>query len=167
MTLYRRRKVWWVEYQVNGVRHRQSTHTRKYSVAKAWTTQIDTARKMPTFEEAVTVLKMFYNKPIEGLLPIDSTWDVYIDLAKATGKAAINEYTLYRRKLALKRFLDWIKKERATITTIEAVTGPVSSAFSWKLYMIVCAGSASPNASSSSSVGMNATTSSPSRAMKL
>lgn len=129
MTLYRRRKVWWVEYQVNGVRHRQSTHTRKYSVAKAWTTQIDTARKMPTFEEAVTVLKMFYNKPIEGLLPIESTWDVYIDLAKATGKAAIGKYTLYRRELALKRFIDWLKKERATITTIEAVTGPVAAGF--------------------------------------
>ena len=71
MTLYKRRKTWWVEYQVDGVRHRQSTHTHKYAVAKAWASQIDTARKMPTFEEAVEVLKMFYKKPVEGLLPLD------------------------------------------------------------------------------------------------
>ena len=45
MTLYKRRKTWWVEYQVDGVRHRQSTHTHKYAVAKAWASQIDTARK--------------------------------------------------------------------------------------------------------------------------
>ena len=59
--------MWWVEYQVDGVRYRQSTHTQKYNVAKAWASQIDTARKMPTFEEAVEVLKMFYRKPVEGL----------------------------------------------------------------------------------------------------
>lgn len=129
MTLYKRRQTWWIEYQVDGVRHRQSTHTHKYAVAKAWATQIDTARKMPTFEEAVQVLKMFYNKPIEGLLPIESTWDVYLDLAKATGKASVGEYTLNRRKLALNRFLEWIQKERATIKTIEAVTGPVAAGF--------------------------------------
>lgn len=129
MTLYKRRKTWWVEYQVDGVRHRQSTHTHKYAVAKAWASQIDTARKMPTFEEAVEVLKMFYKKPVEGLLPIDSAWDVYLDLAKATGKAAISPYTMNRRKIVLQRFLDWIHKYRATVKTIEGVTGPVAAGF--------------------------------------
>lgn len=129
MTLYRRGKVWWVEYQVDGVRHRQSTHTRKYAVAKAWAAQIDTARKMPTFEEAVTVLKMFYRRPAEGVLPIDSAWEVYIDLARATGKASISEYTLHRRKIVLQRFLAWLAKHRATIKTIEGVTGPVAAGF--------------------------------------
>ena len=118
--------MWWVEYQVNGVRHRQSTHTRKYNVAKAWAAQIDTARKMPTFEEAVKVLKMFYKQPVEGLLPIDSAWDVYMDLAKATGKASISSYTMNRRKCALQRFIDWVKKYRATVKTIEGVTGPIA-----------------------------------------
>ena len=89
MTIYKRRKTWWVEYQVDGKRYRQSTHTHKYAVAKAWANQIDTARKMPTFEEAVEVLKMFYKKPVDGVLPIDSTFDIYLELAKATGKTAI------------------------------------------------------------------------------
>lgn len=129
MTLYRRGRIWWVEYQVDGVRHRQSTHTQKYNVAKAWASQIETARKMPTFEEAVAVLKMFYKQPVEGLLPIDTAWDVYIELARATGKAAISADTLRRRKLVLSRFLAWVRKERATIRTIEAVTGPVAAGF--------------------------------------
>ena len=129
MTLYKRGKTWWIEYQVDGVRHRQTTHTQKYNVAKAWASQIDTAKKMPTFEEAVAVLKMFYKQPVEGFLPIDSAWDVYIELAKATGKAAISNDTLRRRKLVLSRFIEWVKKERATIRTIEAVTGPVAAGF--------------------------------------
>ena len=133
MTIYKRRQTWWIEYQVDGKRYRQSTHTHKYPVAKAWATQIDTARKMPTFEEAVEVLKMFYKKPIDGVLPIESTWDVYLELAKATGKAAVGEYTMNRRKLALNRFLKWLKKERATIKTIEAVTGPVAAGFAMYL----------------------------------
>lgn len=129
MTLYKRRRVWWVEYQVDGIRHRQSTHTQKYAVAKAWANQIDTARKMPTFEEAVEVLKMFYNKPVEGLLPIAATWETYLDLAKAIGKTAIEPYTMNRRRLAVRRFIDWAAKERATVKTIEAVTGPIAAGF--------------------------------------
>ena len=129
MTLYKRRKTWWVEYQVDGVRYRQSTHTHKYAVALAWANQIDTARKMPTFEEAVAVLKMFYKKPVEGLLPIDSTWDIYLDLAKATGKTAIASDTMTRRHNTVKRLVEWLHKERPTVKTVEAVTGPIAAGF--------------------------------------
>lgn len=129
MTIYKRRQTWWVEYQVDGKRYRQSTHTHKYAVAKAWANQIETARKMPTFEEAVEVLKMFYKKPVEGLLPIGSTWDTYLDLAKAIGKTAIEPYTMNRRRLAVQRFLDWLAKHRPTVKTIEAVTGPIAAGF--------------------------------------
>jgi len=137
MTLYKRGRIWWVEYQVDGVRYRQSTHTPKYNVAKAWASQIDTARRMPTYEEAVEVLKMFYKKPVEGLLPIDSAWDVYLDLAKATGKAAISPYTMNRRKIALQRFLEWLHKYRATVKTVEGVTGPVAAGFATYLASVL------------------------------
>ena len=133
MTLYKRGKTWWVEYQIDKKRYRQSTHTQKYNVAKAWASQIETAKKMPTFEEAVAVLKMFYNKPVEGLLPIDSTFDVYLDLAKATGKTAISADTMTRRKNNVKRLLDWLHKERPTVKTVEAVTGPIAAGFATHL----------------------------------
>lgn len=129
MTLYKRRKTWWVEYQVDGKRYRQSTHTHKYAVALAWANQIDTARKMPTFEEAVEVLKMFYKKPVEGLLPIDSTFDIYLDLAKATGKTAIASDTMTRRRNTVKRLIEWLHRERPTVKTIESVTGPIAAGF--------------------------------------
>lgn len=129
MTLYKRGQVWWVEYQVDGVRHRQSTHTKKFQVAKAWASQIDTARKMPTFEEAVEVLKMFYRKPVEGLLPIESTFDIYLDLAKATGKNAISADTMTRRRNTVRRLVEWIAKERPAVKTVEGVTGPVAAGF--------------------------------------
>lgn len=133
MTLYKRRRVWWVEYQVDGKRYRQSTHATQYNVARAWASQIDTAKKMPTFEEAVEVLKMFYRKPVEGLLPIESTWTTYLDLAKAVGKTAIEPYTMHRREKVVERFLEWIKRERATVKTIEGVTGPIAAGFATHL----------------------------------
>lgn len=114
---------------IDGVRYRQSTHTQKYNVAKAWASQIDTARKMPTFEEAVAVLKMFYKQPIEGMLPVETTWETYIELAKATGKTAITQYTIHRRELALRRFLEWLAKERPSVKHIENVTGPIAAGF--------------------------------------
>lgn len=129
MTLYKRRRIWWVEYQVDGKRYRQSTHATQYAVAKAWVDQIKTAKKMPTFEEAVEVLKMFYKKPVEGLLPIDSTWTVYLDLARATGKTAITDKTLHNRENVVKRFVEWLHKYRPTVKTIEAVTGPIAAGF--------------------------------------
>lgn len=129
MTLYKRKKMWWICYQVDGVRHRQSTHTRDYAVARTWAAQIDTARKMPTFEEAVQVLKMFYKKPVEGVLQIDSTWNIYEDLAKATGKAAVSNDTMTRRRNTLERFIAWLKKERPMVKTVENVTGPIAAGF--------------------------------------
>jgi len=129
MTIYKRRKTWWVEYQVDGKRYRQSTHTHKYAVAKAWANQIDTARKMPTFEEAVAVLKMFYKKPVDGLLPIDSTFDIYLDLAKTTGKTAIKSDTMTRRRNTVKRLIEWLHRERPTVKTVEAVAGPIAAGF--------------------------------------
>lgn len=129
MTLYKRGQTWWVEYQIDGVRHRQSTHTKKFQVAKAWASQIDTAKKMPTFEEAVEVLKMFYRKPVEGLLPIEATFDVYLDLAKATGKTAISADTMTRRRNTVRRLVEWIQKERPAVKTVEGVTGPIAAGF--------------------------------------
>lgn len=129
MTLYRRHKTWWVEYQVDGKRYRQSTHTHNYAVARAWASQIDTARRMPTFDEAVTVLKMFYRQPVEGVLPIGAAWEVYVELAKAVGKSNVGPYTLHRRELALRRFLDWLAAERPTVRTVEGVTGPIAAGF--------------------------------------
>lgn len=129
MTLYKRGRIWWVEYQIDKKRYRQSTHTPKYAVAKAWLSQIETARKMPTFDEAVAVLRMFYRQPLEGVLPIEAAWDTYYELAKATGKASISPYTMNRRKIALERFVEWLKRCRATVKTVEGVTGPVAAGF--------------------------------------
>lgn len=128
MHIYKRRKMWWVEYQVDGKRYRQSTHTRNYAAAKAWAAQIKTAKTMPTFEEAVEVLRMFYKKPVEGVIPIDAAWETYLELAKAVGKIP-GEYTLRYRETTLARFVEWLKKERPTVKTLENVTGPIAAGF--------------------------------------
>lgn len=133
MTLYKRGRVWWVEFQVDGVRYRKSTHSKNYNVAQSWVAQIDTARKMPTFEEAVEVLRMYYRKPTEGGLPIDSIFDTYFAMAKATGKASVAASTMTRRRNTVDRLLTWLHKERPSVKTVEAVTGPVAVGFATHL----------------------------------
>ena len=132
MTLYKRGRVWWVEYQVDGKRYRHSTHTHKLAVAKAWAAQIDTARKMPTFEEAVEVLKMFYKRPVEGMLPLESLWEIYERMARTIGRTP-SASTTRLRKYRAERFLAWLKAERPTVKTIEAITGPIAAAYAERL----------------------------------
>lgn len=128
MTLYKRGRIYWVEYQVDGVRYRQSTHAKSLAVAKAWVAQIETARRMPTFDEAVAVLKMFYKKPVEGLLPVGGVWEVYERMAKSIGRIP-SKSTTRLRKYRVERFLTWLKKNRPTVKTIEAITGPIAAAY--------------------------------------
>ena len=133
MHLYKRNRIWWIEYVVDGVRYRQSTHTRKYAEAEQWMASIKTARKMPTFEEAVAVLKMLYRKPADGVIPLDAAWDRYVTLAKAIGKLNVQPKTLTDRCNYMRAFLDWLAHNAATIRTVEAVSGPVAAQYAQHL----------------------------------
>jgi len=132
MKLVKRGRIWWADYTVAGKRHRQSTGTANRKIAEAWIANIQTARKMPTFEAAVEVLKILYSKPVEGLLPISGILEIYDRLAKATGKVASAD-TARKRKNRVERLVEWIEKERPTVRTIEAVTGPIAAAYAEKL----------------------------------
>jgi integrase len=129
MKLKKRGKIWWIDYRANGKRYRQSTGTTKREVAVAWMNQIDVARKMPTFEAAVDVLRHFYDKPVEGVIPIGAIWSTYEELARATGKANLAAGGLERRKNQVQRFLRWLAEKRPTIQTLEHITGPVAAGF--------------------------------------
>lgn len=129
MKLKKRGKVWWVDYRAGGKRYRQSTGTGNKELAQEWVDRLNIARKMPTFEDAVDVLKILYGQESRGKLPVSAIWEIYSGLAKATGKDAIAERTMERRKNQVRRFTEWLKKSRPTVKTIEAVTGPVAIDF--------------------------------------
>jgi hypothetical protein len=59
MKLSKKGRYWWIDYRAGGKRYRQSTGATSYAAAKLWMEQIDVARKMPTFEAAVEVLRKF------------------------------------------------------------------------------------------------------------
>ena len=130
MKLSKKGKFWWIDYRANGKRYRQSTGATTYAAAKVWMEQIDIARKMPTFESAVEVLRKFYeDAPSAGSTPIDAIWEIYERLAKATGKQTADPRGMVRRKNQLDRFLDWLKSKRPTIKTAEQITGPIAAGF--------------------------------------
>lgn len=129
MRLYKRGRVWWIDYFAQGKRHQQSTGTTDKAAARTWANQIDVARKMPTFEAAVEVLRMFYAEaPKKGEIEIDAAWNIYAKLAAAVGKTADGR-GMQRRRNQLDRFIAWLKAKRPTITTVELVTGPIAAGF--------------------------------------
>ena len=132
MKLIKRGKKWWVDYTADGKRHRQSTGTENKKIAQAWMESIHVARKMPSFESAVEVLKMLYKKPVEGLLPVETIMDNYNRIARATGKMP-SEKTAKLRRYRVENFLEWLKTARPTVKTIETITGPIAAAYAEKL----------------------------------
>lgn len=128
MNLYKRGRVYWIKYMTRGVVHRQSTRSTDYKVAKKWLDQIRVAKNMPTFEEAVEVLRMFYRNASDGIA-IDDAWRKYLALASATGKAALSKSTMYGRELNVRRFVEWLRRARPTVKTVAAVNGPVAAEY--------------------------------------
>ena len=130
MKLTKRGKIWWIDYRAGGKRHRQSTGTADKAVARAFMEQIDVARRMPSFEAAVAVLRQFYPEEApQGMLPLSGIWETYTRLAAAVGKDKLSHDTLRGRRNHVERLIAWISEKRATIKFAEHVTGPIAAGF--------------------------------------
>lgn len=129
MNLYKRGNIWWLEYVVDGKRHRESTGATRRADAKAWLDKINVAKKMPTFESAVDVLRVLFAKPKEGVVTIDGAWTKYITVAEAIGRLNAKERTLYERRKHFDSFVTWLKGNAAQIRTVAKVDGPVATKF--------------------------------------
>lgn len=129
MNLYKRGRVWWVKYQVDGKVYRRSTGTGKYQEAAAWVAAIKTSARMTSFDEAVEVLKMLYAEPRAGEVAIGEAWDRYEKLARAVGKLQVREKTVVDRRNHVRRFVEWLGREAATIKTVEGVTGAIAAKY--------------------------------------
>ena len=134
MTLYKRGNIWWVTYMVDGVRYQQSTHMRRKSDAQAWVDCINTARKASTFDDAVEVLRrLFHAESAAPGIALDTAWDKYIDVARATGRDQILPHVLAVRKRTLARLVRWLGDNAATVKTVERITGPIAAKFAARL----------------------------------
>ena len=133
MRVYKRGGVYWVDYFVGSKRVRQSTGTASRKEAVQWAANIETSAKAPTFEGAVEILRTLYGEQTQGAIRLDALWENYLRLAKATGKDSIESLTMTRRRANVARFIRWIGKKRPSVTTIEAVTGPVAAAYAASL----------------------------------
>lgn len=127
MKLRKLTKNWWIDFHKDGKRYRQNTHTSDRKEALAFMRSIDTARRAPTFEQAVEILKMLYNRPIEGLLPVESIWPIYARIAKSVGKDAISAQTWNKRRRVVDGFVRWLRLKRPTITMAENVSGAIAA----------------------------------------
>lgn len=129
MHLYKRNKTWWVEFVSDGVRHRQSCHTPVKAVAQAWVDSLKIAKKMPTFEEAVDVLRILYKKPRSGAMLLDAAWNIYTEISKSVGRDQVSATTLRKRAGNFRNLCEWIAKDCPMVKTVEAVTPPVAAKY--------------------------------------
>lgn len=129
MHLYKRGNVYWVEYEAGGKRYRQSCKTGRRDVAVTFMNSIKVAAKMPTFEDAVEVLRRLYDKPRAGVVKLGAAWETYLQVAKSVGRDKLSADTMRRRKGAIKNLVTWLKKNRPLVETVEAVTQPVAAAY--------------------------------------
>lgn len=129
MHLYKRGSIYWIRYMVNGVLYQQSLRTKQKSVAEAWLKNITLARKMPTFDDAVDVLRKLYQKPAENKLTLDDAWEKYVELARAVGKLAVAAKTIADRHNIFERLQAWIQKRAATVQYVEQITGAIAAGF--------------------------------------
>ena len=127
--IYKRGEVWWMDYFARGKRVRQSTKCGDRKAAQRFADAIATASRVPTFAQAVEVLRMIYGESPEGQTPLEEAWNIYTRIAEAVGKATLATATLKRRHDVLERLLRWIAANRPKVTTVEQIDGPVAAAF--------------------------------------
>lgn len=129
MHLYKRGNVYWVEYEANGKRYRQSCKTGRRDVATTFMNAIKVAAKMPTFDDAVEVLRRLYDKPNPGVVKLASMWETYLQVARSVGRDKLSADTMRRREGIIKNLVAWLRKNRPLVETVEAVTQPVAAAY--------------------------------------
>ena len=127
--IYKRGEVWWMDYFARGKRVRQSTKCGDRKAAQRFADAIATASRVPTFAQAVEVLRMIYGESPEGQTPLNELWNVYERIASAVGRASVEPSTTARRKNLVRRLLTWIATNRPKVVSVEQVDGAVAAAF--------------------------------------
>lgn len=129
MHIYKRKRIWWVEFVKDGVRHRQSCHTTVKAVAQAWLDNLKVAKKMPSFEEAVEVLRILYKQPRTGAMALDAAWEIYGEVSKSVGRDRVSRSTARMREGHMRSFTEWVARTCPMVRTVEAVTPPVAAQY--------------------------------------
>lgn len=129
MHIYKRGRVYWVEYVAGGKRYRQSCKTGRRDVALAFVNAIKTAAKMPTFEDAVEVLRRLYKQETPGVIELSGLWETYMRTARAVGRDNMSAETKRRRERCIKNLVAWLGAKRPLVETAEGVTQPVAAAY--------------------------------------
>lgn len=130
MRLYKRKRTWWIEYQKDGRQIRRSTHLRDKKSAVAVLNALKVAQSGLVDRPGVEkMLDDIYGASPKSGIPIEAVWTTYVETARATGRFAAAPRTVEARRNVLRRFTDWLAKERPTVAFAENVTGPVAAGF--------------------------------------
>lgn len=129
MKVYRRGKVWWFSYMIAGKRYQRSTKTTNKKEAQEFVEAIGLARKAPTFEDAVEVLRHIFRTPQKEEIKLADAWQRYQEVAKATGKDQVARKTAESRRITLHRLAVWTVANFPKNATVERFTGREAAAF--------------------------------------
>ena len=156
MRLYKRGRIWWIEYHQDGKYIRKSTGfadrdsaedvLEQYQAAKR---QSRKTKKTKTIESLVEGLVGVYGISFEKFCedhkltvrnseeddgkftgtPLKLIWEKYQTTAKAIGKFPESPITIRKRRRVVERFAEWCALNFSTVETVEAVDGNVAVKF--------------------------------------
>ena len=133
MKIYKRGNVWWFSYMINGRRFQRSTGTTFKKAAQEFVDAIGVAKRAPTFEDAVEVLRHLFQTPQKEEIKLADGWQRYLEIAKATGKDQISPKSLRERRWNLLRVARWTDAHFPKNATFERFTAPIAAAFAGDL----------------------------------
>lgn len=129
MYVYKRGKTYWYDTMKDGVRYRASTGCKRKDDAETFAERMGVVRRAGSREQALALVDIFYPPEKRPGLPIGEAWDAYTRIAKATGRLAIEERTLSRRRNVFDRFCEWLADNCPAVETAEEVTGPIAGRY--------------------------------------
>lgn len=131
MRLYKRHRVWWIEYRINGRHVRKSTRLRDRAAAEAVLASMRLARARQSNAETVAALLGSIYQRVErpAGTGLAAAWQIYQDTLTTAGLADVAPDTLRKRAGHLAAFVAWCERERPIVRDVQDVDGPTAAAY--------------------------------------
>jgi len=131
MRVYLRGRTWWLDYYANGKNVRKSTHLTDRVAAEAVLATMKLAKQQKTASATIAnMLESIYHEQLpKSGLPLASAWTTYTETANAAGIGNVAPATLRKRRFHFQALVDWIRKERPLVETVQEVDGLAAAAY--------------------------------------
>ena len=131
MRLYKRHRMWWIEYRIDKRYVRKSTRLHDRAAAEAVLAAMKLARsKRSSAETVAALLESIYQRAEKPAgTGLGAAWQIYRDTLATAGLDKLVPDTLRKRAGHLAAFVTWCKTDRPVVRNVQEVDGPTAAAY--------------------------------------